>query len=130
MEVGVAIHDVPCVVSFHSSCIDRYIKQYQKHTINMQINPRIYSEAQKVAKQPQFKYLVAAMLCAAMVPTAYRRGVTLPHYSQSVLEEVNENIAHKPIEKEKNPSMWGMLKDANKYDLNEEYTYELFSSIM
>ncbi|KAL3230679.1 Stationary phase gene 1 protein [Nakaseomyces bracarensis] len=100
----------------------------------MQINPRVYSEAQKAAKQPQFKYLLTALICAAMVPTVYRRGVTLPHYNKSILDQVEENITNEPVKEEKprrkHLTFEAMWKDAKNYDLDEELTYQVFSSIV
>lgn len=100
----------------------------------MQINHRVYSEAQKAAKQPQFRYLLTALICAAMVPTVYRRGVTLPHYNKSVLDQVEEKITNEPIKEAKPDSrpltFEAMWKDAKNYNSDEELTYQLFSSIM
>lgn len=100
----------------------------------MQINHRVYSEAHRAAKQPRFRYLMAAMICAAMVPTVYRRGVTLPHYDKSVLDQVEESITGEPVKDEKPdrrpPSFKVMWENAKKYEQDPEFTYQVYSSIM
>lgn len=84
----------------------------------MKLDSRIYTEAQEMAREPHFKYLMLGLVCAAVVPTIYARRYFLPHVQQS---ELNEQMNRLP-KKESNapqierPSM-----------IDDEMTYELFS---
>ncbi|CAL9733452.1 hypothetical protein MOSE0_B01178 [Monosporozyma servazzii] len=87
----------------------------------MKLDSNVYSEAQRLARSPRFKYLMLGLVCSTVVPVTYARHYSLPRYSQQVrAQEVKEqNVVQ---------SRWTVPRLMD--DAEEENTYMLISSIL
>lgn len=92
----------------------------------MKLDSTIYSEAQKAARTPQFKYLILGLVCGTIVPTVYARHYFLPHYPRDVSEQqMKEFPADKSISDVSKDDRSGTMRN-----IDEENTYMLISSIL
>ena len=87
----------------------------------MKIDNRIYTEAQQLARQPTFKYLMLGLVSAAVVPTVYARHLYLPYVKD---RELTEQLSRLPAEES------GVAKESLLPQWDDELTYEMFSSIL
>ncbi|CAL9728059.1 hypothetical protein MOUN0_C01134 [Monosporozyma unispora] len=92
----------------------------------MKVDSNIYSEAQRAARTPQFRYLMLGLVCGAVVPTMYARHYFLPHYPSQVLEQERAMLpAKEQSVPQSKPVVQRFMGGAE-----EENTYMLISSIL
>lgn len=86
----------------------------------MKIDSNVYSEAQHLAKEPHFKYIMLGVVCGVVVPTMYARRYMSSH-SGSRPNGIVERL----------PSLESAETVKPKRSLiDDELTYELYSSII
>lgn len=98
----------------------------------MKLDPGIYSEAQKLARGPRFKYLMFGLMCGAMVPTMAIRHYSLPPIPKDIMDTKLEELpvikstaARRDMTKQMSPP-----RSKSVFVDDDEATYILFSSIM
>lgn len=90
----------------------------------MKLDSSIYSQAQRLARVPHFKYLLLGLACSAIVPTLYSKHYNLPHYTLEVLDKERELLP------DKEQDVAQIRRENNYQVIDEENIYRLISSIM
>ncbi|SMN22369.1 similar to Saccharomyces cerevisiae YGR236C SPG1 Protein required for survival at high temperature during stationary phase [Maudiozyma saulgeensis] len=86
----------------------------------MKIDSNVYSEAQTLAKEPHFKYIMLGVVCGAVVPSMYARRYFSQRAKSSDVSE-QENMPKADANDKVTP---------RRSLIDDELTYELYSSII
>lgn len=87
----------------------------------MKLDSNVYSEAQRLARYPQFKFWMLGLVCSAAVPVTYARHYSLARHKQQPLAQDAKEQEIIPA-----PSTVPKFMDGAE----EENTYMLISSIL
>ncbi|CCD23984.1 Spg1p NDAI_0C03240 [Naumovozyma dairenensis CBS 421] len=80
----------------------------------MKLDPKVYSEATKAAKTPQFKYLMLGSVCAAILPTSiYMQQRNSAKEKQKAQEQLL--MEKKPERRDSLASMDPLLDDFDSF---------------
>lgn len=99
-----------------------FLKKYSNFTkVTMKIDSNIFSEAQTLANEPHFKYIMLGVMCGAIVPSIYARRYFSQKTNPSNISEQTENAIKKETNENGTP---------RRSLIDDELTYELYSSII